>query len=286
MSDDRSQASGFAGVDVSTSRTYLYQRIANDLRARISSGEFGRGQILPTEVELGARYGSSRITIRRALGTLREEGLLQSRRGFGWFVATRPLEHTLGQLGNIEQQVETMGRSPRRHIRRFGLQQASDRVAEVLGSGEVLRIDRLNKADEEVLAHSSAWVPATLASALSLDQVARVSLYDLLPVDIGGARQHISAVAASEEDAQLLGTPPGAPCLRSERVVYAVDGTPAVYAVAVFAGHRTEFLVQLPRGVDADHSQRADGDHPGILSPLTRPRATGFDDELPGAMSA
>lgn len=229
------------------SRTYMYQQVADELRARIARGEFRRGQVLPTEVELGAEYATSRLTIRRALAILREEQLLQSRRGFGWFVATRPLEHTLRRLGNIEQQVARTGRSPERSIRHFGLERAQGAAADVLGVEEVLRIDRLNKADEEVLAHSSAWVPATLGSGLSLGQVASTSLYDLLPVEIGGARQRISAIAASEDDAELLGTPEGAPCLRSERIAHALDGTPVVYAIAVFAAHRTEFVVELPQ---------------------------------------
>lgn len=224
----------------------MYQQVADDLRERISGGEFGRGQVLPTEVELAAGYRTSRLTIRRALGILRDERLLQSRRGFGWIVATRPLEHTLRRLGSIEQQVAMTGRSPERFIRHFGLERTGGTAARVLGVEDVLRIDRLNKADDEVLAHSSSWVPATLGAGLSLGQLAESSLYDLLPVEIGGARQRISAIAASQEDAALLGTPVGSPCLRSERIVHAVDGTPVVYAVAVFAAHRTEFIVDLP----------------------------------------
>lgn len=238
------------------SRSYMYQRLADDLRARISCGEFGRGQVLPTEAALGLEYGASRLTVRRALGMLRDERLLQSRRGFGWFVSTLPLQHTLGQLGTIEQQVAKMGRTPRREIRHFGFERAPDAVAEALGTDEALHIDRLNTADDEVLAHSWSWIPANLAAALSLEQVATTSLYELLPVEIGGARQRISAIAASEEDAELLGTPVGAPCLRSERIVHAIDGTPAVYAVAVFAAHRTEFLVELARESDAAASMQ------------------------------
>lgn len=245
------------------SRSYIYQRIADDLRARITDGRLRRGEVLPTEAELSAQYGTSRLTVRRALGILRDERLLQSRRGFGWFVNTLPLQHTLGQLGTIEQQVEMMGRIPRRQIRHFGFEPASEAVAQALRVDEVLLIDRLNTADDEVLAHSCSWVPAPLAASLSLDAVSRTSLYELLPVEIGGARQRISAIAASEEDASLLGTPVGAPCLRSERIVHSVDGSPAVYAVAVFAAHRTEFLVDLPREREGSVSmQLVDGARP------------------------
>jgi GntR family transcriptional regulator len=238
----------------------MYVQIADALRDRIHSGEFERGQVLPTEIELGHAYGSSRLTIRRSLAILRDEGLLQSRRGFGWFVATRPLEHRLSWLGTIEQQIERTGRVPLRQVRHFGFEAASGAAREVLGVDEVLRIARLNRAEHEVIAHSTAWVPAVLAAGLTLDQVSNASLYDLLPVEIGGAKQRISAVAAAEEDAELLGLPIGAPCLRSERTAFSLDGSAAVYAVAIFAAHRTEFVVELPRGEQPSASvQLADG---------------------------
>jgi GntR family transcriptional regulator len=244
----------------------MYLQIADALRVRINDGEFERGQVLPSEAELGQTYGSSRLTIRRSLGILRDEGLLQSRRGFGWFVATRPLEQRLAWLGTIEQQIERTGRVPLRQVRHFGFETATGAAREVLGVDEVLRIARLNRAEHEVIAHSTAWVPADLAAGLSLEQVSNTSLYDLLPVEIGGARQRISAVAASDEDAELLGTPLGAPCLRSERTVVSLDGTPAVYAVAVFAAHRTEFVVELPRGENVVSAvQLADGSGNGAI---------------------
>lgn len=244
----------------------MYLQIADALRKRIHDGEFERGQVLPTEIELGRAYGSSRLTIRRSLGILRDEGLLQSRRGFGWFVATHPLEHRLSWLGTIEQQIERTGRVPVRQVRHFGFEAATGAAREVLGVDEVLRIGRLNQAEHEVIAHSTAWVPSVLAAGLTLHQISNASLYDLLPVEIGGARQRISAVAASEEDAELLGTPVGAPCLRSERTAFSLDGTPAVYAVAVFAAHRTEFVVELPRGERASAGvQLADGSGNGAI---------------------
>lgn len=232
--------------------SYRYQQIAAALRERIRDGEFERGQVLPTEREFCDAYESSRLTIRRALAILRDEGLLQSRRGFGWFVSTQPLEHRLSRLGSIEQQVELTGRLPRREVRHFGFEPAIGAIREILEVDEVLRISQLNRAEHEVLAHSTAWVPTALAEDLTLEQVTTASsLYDLLPIEIHGARQRISARAASEEDAQLLGTPLGAPCLHSERVAYSLDGRPAVYTVAVFAAHRTEFVVELSPGEHA-----------------------------------
>src|SRR5262245_42957066 len=86
-------------------RQTRYQVIPDGLRSRIRSGEFGAGQLLPSEAELSSSSGASRVTVRRALELLREEGLVDSRQGFGWFAAADPVRQSLGRLGTIERQL-------------------------------------------------------------------------------------------------------------------------------------------------------------------------------------
>ena len=62
-------------------RTIRYREIADALRARVEAGEFGAGRLLPSEAELSAPYHASRVTVRRALELLRDEGLLDARQG-------------------------------------------------------------------------------------------------------------------------------------------------------------------------------------------------------------
>ena len=68
-------------------RTIRYRDIADDLRRRLEGDELAEGRVLPSESELSATYSASRVTIRKALEALRAEGLVDSRQGFGWFVA-------------------------------------------------------------------------------------------------------------------------------------------------------------------------------------------------------
>ncbi len=90
-------------------RQTRYQSIADELRRRLESGDSGRRGCCPREAELSEAYAASRVTVRRALEVLREEGLVDSRQGFGWFVATDPLRQTLGRLGTIERQLADEG---------------------------------------------------------------------------------------------------------------------------------------------------------------------------------
>ena len=68
---------------------------------------------------LGA-YAASRVTVRRALELLRDQGLVDSRQGFGWFVAADRVRQTLGQLGTIEAQLAEAGVVAERQILDFG----------------------------------------------------------------------------------------------------------------------------------------------------------------------
>ena len=68
-------------------RSIRYREIAEALRDRVDGGEFPSGRLLPSEAELSRAYEASRVTIRRALELLRDEGLLDARQGVGWFVA-------------------------------------------------------------------------------------------------------------------------------------------------------------------------------------------------------
>jgi DNA-binding GntR family transcriptional regulator len=226
------------------SRAVRYRAIAEDLRSRVVAGEFRAGRLLPSEAELSGGYGASRVTVRRALDLLREEGLIDARQGFGWFAAD-PLRQTLGRLTTIEGQLAESGRRPERRILEFEFTRAGAEVRAVLGVDEVLRVRRVNLADDEPFAVVTVWCPAKLASDLSRAQVQRSAFAELLPVGLGGATQTIAAAAAGADDARLLGIPRGAPVLRCRRVTRDVADRPVLLSVYVFPSHRTEFVVEL-----------------------------------------
>lgn len=66
-----------------------YARIASDLRGKITSHDIKPGGQLPTELELRGRYGASRNTVLDAIKLLKDEGLVETRPGQGWFATVR-----------------------------------------------------------------------------------------------------------------------------------------------------------------------------------------------------
>ena len=81
-----------------------FRTIADDVRERIALGDLGDSGALESEAVLGQRYGASRVTVRRALELLREQGLVESRQGSGWFVTGGSFHQTLA-LGTFRHAV-------------------------------------------------------------------------------------------------------------------------------------------------------------------------------------
>jgi GntR family transcriptional regulator len=227
-------------------REIRYRSIAEDLRRRVQAGEFAAGRTLPSEAELSDTYEASRVTVRKALELLRDEGLVDARQGFGWFAAVDPLRQSLGRLGTIEAQLAAEGVRSERRILDFGFVHAPPRVRRALASDTVLEVRRLNLADGEPFARVTVWCPEDLGARLSRADVERAPFYELLDTPLGGAVQTIGAAVADARDAALLEVPVGSPVLRCERTTRDRDGRPVLLSEHVFPAHRTEFVVDLP----------------------------------------
>ncbi len=229
-------------------RQIRYHQIAEALRLRVAAGEFDSSRLLPSEARLGKHYEASRVTVRKALDLLREEGIVESRQGFGWMVAVTPVRQPLSALTTMEAQLRASGRQPERRIIEFSFRNAAEAslpAAAKLGD-RVLEVKRLNLADGEPFALVSVWCRDDLGADLSRRQVAQQSFYELLPVRLGGATQTIGAAVVAPADAALLGVPLGSAVLSVERTTFDTQGTAVLVAHHIFPAHLTQFVVDLP----------------------------------------
>ena len=227
-------------------RTIRYHQIADELRSRVSAGEYLSGGVLPSESELSAEFGVSRVTIRKALEVLRDDGLVDARQGFGWFVAGETVRQPLARLATIEEQMRDSGVKPERRVLEFAFEKAPRDVAGELGTTQTLRVKRVNLADGQPFAIVTVWCAADLAENLSRADVERSPFYELLDVPLSGATQTIGADAATAEEAKLLKVPNGSPVLRCTRTTTDTKNRVVLVSHHVFPAHRTEFVVDLP----------------------------------------
>ena len=226
-------------------RRIIYREIASDLRRRVAEGEFQAGHVLPSEAGLSASYDASRVTVRKALELLRDEGLVDSRQGFGWFVAADPVQQSLDSLGTIEDQLGGLGVVSERRVLGFAFVPSPQRISDLLGVSDVLEVRRLNLADGRPFGRVTVWCPEPYGVDLSRSDLESSTFYELLPVEVGSARQTIGAAAASDDDAADLEIPVGSPVLRCERVTSDTTGKPVLVSEHVFPAHLTEFSVDL-----------------------------------------
>ncbi|HJV71398.1 GntR family transcriptional regulator [Ideonella sp.] len=225
----------------------LYQQLQRALREAIESRCLGAEDALPSERQLAAELGVSRITVRKAIDGLTAEGLLVSRQGSGTFVGGR-IDKNFAKLSSFSEDMRSRGRTPRSEWlgRAAGQVTPEEALKLALSPGTtVFRFRRLRYADGAPMALEHATV---LASVLgSLDAVDE-SLYDALersghrPVR---ALQRLRALLLDDEQAALLQARPGDAGLLVERLGYLPDGRAVELSRSYFRGDTYDFIAEL-----------------------------------------
>jgi GntR family phosphonate transport system transcriptional regulator len=231
-------------------RATLWKSIADTLLAEIGAGHYRPGDRLPTEAQLAARFGVNRHTVRHALASLTETGLLHARRGSGVFVATRPQIYPLGRRVRFHQNVAASGRTPSRQILRLETRSCDKREAEALRldiGTQVHVMEGLSLVDGAPLAVFRSVFPATplpqLLKELDRSGSVTVALAACGVADYTRASTRLTAVAARATLALQLRLAEGAPILRSVAINHDAGGTPIEYGTTWFAGDRVELTV-------------------------------------------
>jgi GntR family transcriptional regulator len=239
-----------------------YLEIAERLKAGIADGSLAPDGSLPSEADLVVNLGASRVTVRRALETLRADGLVTSRQGSGWFVAPDPVRQALGRVTTVEAALEAAGAVPERRVLEFAFEPAGAAIGATLGldpAGEVLRVRRLNLADGRPFALVSVWVPGELGRYLSRAEVEIATFYDLLPlrgVALGRVVQVIGADVATADDARHLDIDAGDALLTATRTTFTSAGVPVLYSRHRYPAARTSMEIELP-SLAFDRAERA-----------------------------
>ncbi len=251
-----------------------FSTIAHDLRERVALGDVGVHGALESETELCARYGVSRPTVRRALETLRDEGLVQSRHGAGWFVTGTAFHQrlALGTFRHAGSAVAESGASVCREVADFSFRPAPSGVATILQiavGAPVLHVRSARRVDGESLDVAHEWVSEQFAGRLSRADAADPGLWASLTRDghsIATVHQTITAGLASGADADLLHTAVGVPLLLVRRVAMGADGIPLALSDHRYLAHRFALEVEFNSGPSASSPEppglRAVGDTP------------------------
>src|SRR5215831_3323874 len=225
----------------------LYQQLQRAIREAIENHVLSPDDALPAERQIAADLSISRITVRKAIDGLVEEGLLVRRQGSGNFVASR-IEKNFAKLTSFSEDMRSRGRTPRSVWlkRAEGLVTPEEAFTLRLSPGTpVFRFHRLRFADETPMCLEFATI---VASALPSLEAVGTSLYEALeragnrPVR---ALQRLRALLLNAEQAKLLHAREGDAGLLVERVGFLRDGNAAEFCQTYFRGDTYDFVAEL-----------------------------------------
>lgn len=225
------------------------------LRDEILAGQRGHGSTLPTEHELAAMHGVSRITARRALNELADAGLVTRRPRIGTVVShhARPtaiaadLDQALDTL--ISFGMETQVRVVR--IDRVPADKAIAALLEIAEGAVIVEAVRMRDRDDAPLGRVTSHAIAELAPIFTPERLLSRPLLSLVAESghrIGGGREIIAARPADEEMARLLGISWRAPLLTVERLVCDTEGRPLLRTLAEYRADHYRIELSLKPG--------------------------------------
>ena len=231
--------------------TTVHAQIEDWLAGEIAVGALVPGDRLPTEHDLAAWFGVSRMTLRHALAELTRRGLVTravGRHG-GTFVAAPKLEQDLTTLAGFSEQLRRHGMVAGARVLTATERAAGPAAAAALRLAEddpVSEVRRSRLADGRPRELERSLVPAARFPGM-LDCRLDGSLYELLEVKYGlrphRARESLEPVTAGVREAEALEIAEGAPLMLVVRTAYARSGEPLEYARDLFRGDRTRVVV-------------------------------------------
>jgi GntR family transcriptional regulator len=220
-------------------RAPKYLAIAADLGQRIRDGEYAAGSALPSQRDLSTAYAVTLATLRQALQVLENEGLLTQQPGRGTFVAEPRAAYQLDTLRSLADDLVAQGQTVSTEIIDQGLATTPDWVAERIGAGVALRLERVRLLAGRRAVHQVSWVPAPAGPQIAETDFSAVSLYGAIAgagLAVHRATETLRPGLLGDPAAELLRQPAGAPVFVSDRTTYVLDGSPVVFDRATILG--------------------------------------------------
>ncbi len=232
----------------------LYSRVETVLASEITDRHLKVGGQLPTEDSLIARFGVSRITVRRAIQNLVSRGLVEIRRGKGTFVAAPKITQNLKELSGFVEDMHALGRKPTARVIEREIVNADAAVARQLAltRGErVVRICRVRLADGIPLSFDETYLPLEIGQKIIAENLKVEPIFSLLErkydIPLIEAEYKLDAVAADNNVARALTVKPRSPIFRIERTSYSTGSRPVDYERLHYRGDIVQFVTRLVR---------------------------------------
>lgn len=228
----------------------VYIQIHNKIKRDIESGKWKVGERIPSERTLSIDFRVSRMTLRQAIQTLVDEGILERKVGSGTFVASSRVQEKMMGTTSFTEIMKAQGKTPSSKTVSYHFADPSLSEMEKLNLNagtQVLRMERIRYADNQPICFETTTIPADLVLDLSKKDITS-SFYDALEnkagYKLGSANQIISASLASEKVANLLDIKRGSAILKLIQLSFLDNNRAFEYVRTQYVSDRFEFYLE------------------------------------------
>lgn len=239
----------------------IYHQLYAALRQQIKDGVFGHSGALPSEMSLCDTFGISRVSVRRALQMLEQEGLVTRRHGVGTFVASQDALGTV-RVGGMIDNLITLGLETRAELLSFNNDAALPSFAASslkLGPQDRgIKVERLRFYKGRPLSLTEVYLPSSLSSVVKagdIDDRPIILILEAAGLKAVSAEQTISAVVADDYVSAKLDVAIGSPLLRLRKTVFDQSGAPFEYQQGLYNPDQYEYYMLLTRDSNSNRPQ-------------------------------
>ena len=232
----------------------LYTQIKGILRDRILDGSYQAHQQMPSESELMASFGVSRITVRQALGDLQKEGMIFKIHGKGTYVSKPKAFQNATELMGFGEAMAQMGYETFNRLISSKPLTSGTAIGERLGlaaDAPVMELKRVRYLNRAPISLDVTYVEKALGERLAKEDLAHRDIFLILENDygiaLGRADLQIDAMLADSVLAKHLELEEGAPVLRIERLTYTADGRPLDFEHLYYRGDAFQYRMRTER---------------------------------------
>ena len=215
--------------------TPLYVQLMDTVEKDIKSGRYKPGDKIMTESEMAKTYGVSLITVRKAIGSLMEKGLVVRKQGKGTFVTKPKFSRNIKRLQSFSEMCEQMGVVPGAHMLENKIVDADGKIAERLGietGSKVIFISRLRFADSEPVVIEKNYFP----------------LKEKVGMQVTSSEKLIELCRATQEEAKLLEVRKGDYLMFVRSTAYDQENEPLYAGIQIINGDRFSLYVYETNG--------------------------------------
>jgi len=239
--------------------TPLYFQLYSLLKSDILDGRFTNGTQLPTEGQLSAEFGISRITSKRALDELAREGLVERHRGRGTHVTHESsTEPAYAPMVGLLQEIESIGKSSTAIVLDCAMKAAPRGIRKLRGLGDnqkILYLSRIRHRDNIRFGCYTSWTKKVdlPEDPSALEQIPRMSYFHDKGLKVSFIKQTLTACAAGAQAAAALDVERGTPLLSLTRLSFEnrlCEDYPVDYLRVLYHPERFEYRIDLELDVD------------------------------------